>query len=207
MRALALCFLKMPVNLAQYRVTVGVFNNAKSVHYEASLYSGMSNNLSNYCSSYSSLKVFFHFVLFLSKGNVFKIITKFCVPFFLFHNIVARVIVCLYSLLLMLSGDVEINPGPLSSFKKIFPICHWNVNSISAHDYSKSFLLKAHIILHQFDIICLSETYLDPAIPNDDDILQTPGYTLICSDHSSNTKRGGACIYYKSSLPLRVVTS
>ena len=107
----------------------------------------------------------------------------------------------------MLSGDVEINPGPLSSFKKIFPICHWNVNSISAHDYSKSFLLKAHIILHQFDIICLSETYLDPAIPNDDDILQTPGYTLICSDHSSNTKRGGACIYYKSSLPLRVVTS
>ena len=143
------------------------------------------HNLSNYCSSYFLLKVF-------------KIITKFCVLFFLFHNIVARVIVCLYSLLLILSGDAEINPGSLSSFQKIFPICHWNVNGISAHDYSKSFLLKAHIILHQFDIICLSETYLDSTISNDDDILQTPGYTLICSDHSSNTK---------SSLPLRVVTS
>ena len=195
----------MPVNLAQYRVTVGVFNNAKSVHYEASLYSGMSNNLSNYCSSYSSLKVFFHFVLFLSKGNVFKIITKFCVPFFLFHNIVARVIVCLYSLLLMLSGDVEINPGPLSNCKEYFSICHWNLNSIFAHDYSKLFLLKAYIILHKFDIICLSETYLDSTTPKDDDKLQIPGYTLIRSDHPSNAKRGGVCIYYKSSLPLRVI--
>ena len=34
----------MPVNLAQYRVTVGIFNNRQiivSLHYEASLYSGM----------------------------------------------------------------------------------------------------------------------------------------------------------------------
>ena len=27
---------------------------------------------------------------------------------------------------------------------------------------------------------------------------------MICSDHPSNIKRGGVCIYYKSSLPLRV---
>ena len=158
MRALVLCFLKMPVNLAQYRVTVGVFNNAKSVHYEASLYSGMSNNLSNYCSSYSSLKVFFHFVLFLSKGNVFKIITKFCVPFFLFPNLVARVIVCLYSLLLILSGDAEINPGPLSNFNECFLICYWTLNSISVHEYSKLFLLQTYIMLYKFDIMCLPET-------------------------------------------------
>ena len=41
-------------------------------------------------------------------------------PLFLFHNIVARVLVCLYSLLLMLSGDAEINPGPLSSCNEYF---------------------------------------------------------------------------------------
>ena len=35
--------------------------------------------------------------------------------------------------------------------------------------------------------------------------LQIPGYTLIRSDHLSNTKRGEVCIYYKSSLPLRVI--
>ena len=59
-------------------------------------------------------------------------------------------------------------------------------------------------ILHKFDIICLSETYLYSTTPNDDDKLQIPGYTLIRSDHPSNTKRGGVCIYYKSSLPLKL---
>ena len=143
-----LWFLKMSVNLAQYRVTVGIFNNRQiiiSLHYEASLYSGMSNNSFNYGSGYSSLIFFFFFcALFLSKGNVLKITAKFCVPFFLFRNIVARILVCLYSLLLMLKGDVEMNPGPLSNCKEYFPICHWNLNSISAHDYSKLFLLKAY---------------------------------------------------------------
>ena len=67
------------------------------------------------------------------------------------------------------------------------------------------FLLKAYIILHKYDIICLSETYLDSSTTNVDEELQISGYTLIRSDHPSNTKRGGFCIYYKSSLPLRVI--
>ena len=126
----------MPVNLAQYRVTVGIFNNRQiiiSLHYEASLYSGMSKNFFNYGSGYSSLIFFFFFcTLFLSKGNVLKITAKFCVPFLLFHNIGGRIQVCLYSLLLMLSGDAEMNPRPLSNCKEYFSICHWNRNSISA---------------------------------------------------------------------------
>ena len=89
--------------------------------------------------------------------------------------------------------------------KEYLSICHWNLNSISAHDYSKIFFLKAYIILHKFDVISLSKTYLDSTIPNDDDKIKIPGYTFIRSDHPSNTKRGGACIYYKSSLPLRVI--
>ena len=31
------------------------------------------------------------------------------------------------------------------------------------------------------------------------------GYTLVRSDHPSNNKRRGACIYYKRFLPLRVL--
>ena len=31
------------------------------------------------------------------------------------------------------------------------------------------------------------------------------GYNLIRSDHPSNTKRGGVCIYYKESLAVRLV--
>ena len=86
----------------------------------------------------------------------------------------------------MLSDDVKINPEPLGNCKEYFSVCHWNLNSIYTHDYSKSFLLKGYIILHKFDIICLSETYLDFTIPSDDEKLQSPGYTLIRSDHPSN---------------------
>ena len=55
------------------------------------------------------------------------------------------------------------------------------------------------------DIICLSQTNLDCTIQSDNDNLGIPGYNLVCSDHSSNNKRGSVCIYYKASLPLRVI--
>ena len=59
--------------------------------------------------------------------------------------------------------------------------------------------------VHKFDIICISETYLDSTVPLDNDNLVISGYNLIRSDHPSNTKRGGACLYYKNYLPLRVL--
>ena len=71
--------------------------------------------------------------------------------------------------------------------------------------------------VHKFDVIYLSETYLDSSIPVDDNNLENSGsipvddnnlensgYNLIRSNHSSNSKRGGVCIYYKNLLPLRV---
>ena len=53
-----------------------------------------------------------------------------------------------------------------------------------------------------FDVVCLSKTYLNASISNDDDSLEVPGYNLYRADHPSNTKRGGVCIYYENSLPL-----
>ena len=44
------------------------------------------------------------------------------------------------------------------------------------------------------------ETYLDSDTSEDDNNLKLAGYSWIWADHSSNTKRGGVCIYYKYSL-------
>ena len=55
------------------------------------------------------------------------------------------------------------------------------------------------------DTICLSETYLDYSIQSENDNLEIPGYNSVRSDHPSNNKHGGVCIYYKASLPLRVI--
>ena len=84
-------------------------------------------------------------------------------------------------------------------------ICHWNLNSISVHSYAKMFLLKAYIAIHKFDIVCISEMYLDSNASPDNNNLKISRYNLILSDHPSNSKRGGICIYCKHFLPLRIL--
>ena len=63
------------------------------------------------------------------------------------------------SILIILSGDIEKNPGPKPSSRDKFSICHWNLNIISAHNFIKVSLLSAYVSTHNFDILCLSETY------------------------------------------------
>ena len=48
-------------------------------------------------------------------------------------------------------------------------------------------------------------TYPDSKTLPDDDNLDISGYNLICSDHPSNSKHGGVCIYYKETLSLRII--
>ena len=98
--------------------------------------------------------------------------------------------------------DAELNPGPKCKATQTLSICHWNLNRICAHNFSKLSLLRAYVSIHKFDIICLSETYLDSSI--DDESLEISRYYLIRSDHPSNKTRGGICIYYKNFLPLKV---
>ena len=99
---------------------------------------------------------------------------------------------------------MEINSGPRHNSVESFSICHWNLNSVSAYNCTKLSSLKAFTAVHKFDIICLSETYLDSSIAPDDGNLEISGYSLVRSDHPSNKKRGGVCIYYKNFLPLQV---
>ena len=108
----------------------------------------------------------------------------------------------LYILLITLSGDAELNPGPKRNASQTLSIYHWNLNNICAHNFAKLHLLRAYENGHKFDIICLSETYLDSSVDNES--LEMSGYCLIRSEHSSNKKRGGICIYCKILLPLKV---
>ena len=93
-----------------------------------------------------------------------------------------------YSILITLSGDVETNPGPKRNSTETFSFCHWNLNSISSHNYVKISLLKAYITVHKFDIICLSETYLDSSTLPDDDNLEIARYDTVGADQPTNAK-------------------
>ena len=101
--------------------------------------------------------------------------------------------------LLMQSGDIEINPGPRYSSLNFF---HWNLNGLTAHDNIKILMLQAYVTQYNCDIICISETFLNSSIQNNDDRIKIDGYNLIRSDHPSDSKKGGVCIYYKDHVSL-----
>ena len=58
-----------------------------------------------------------------------------------------------------------------------------------AHNFIKVSLLHTPAVTNDYDIICLTETFLDPSIDNDDDRISIPGCNLLRADHPSNTKR------------------
>ena len=67
------------------------------------------------------------------------------------------------------------------------------------------YIMLAYISVHKFDIICLFETYLISEIPSDEENLEIHGYNFVRGNHPSNSKRGEVFVYYKSSLPFRVI--
>ena len=103
-------------------------------------------------------------------------------------------------LLLIRSGDIETNPGQKKqSSLKFF---HWNLYELEAPDFIKLQLIGTYIATNNFDIVCLSETFLNSSIPNDENRINIAGYSLLRADHPSNTKKGGVCVYYKDFLLL-----
>ena len=60
---------------------------------------------------------------------------------------------------LIISGDIETNPGPVNLDNQNLSLCHWNLNGITVNNYIKISLLQAYNAIHDFDIICLSETF------------------------------------------------
>ena len=70
----------------------------------------------------------------------------------------------MFCFILLLSGDVEVNPGP--TFENVLDIIYLNIRSIRNK--------RLFTFTHDFDIACFTETHLDNSF-SDDDI--TLGFT------------------------------
>ena len=57
--------------------------------------------------------------------------------------------------------------------------------------------------VQKFDIICISETYLNSSV--NENLLLIPGYHLLRADHPDNLKKDGVCLFYKEHLTLRQI--
>ena len=106
-----------------------------------------------------------------------------------------------FNLLLILSGDIHTNPGP--STPKDLKFFHWNLNSLCARGGLKKQLIQAYDAVYKYDIIAVSESMLDSTIKNDDIFIEGFSKDIYRSDHPSNTKIGGVCLYYRDKLPIK----
>ena len=168
----------MGISLLQWRVVIGTFN----------------------C---KSLKISRHNDYNPTK-NLF---TMFQIVFYMWHyfeNVCFSLLTLLYLFIcLKCHGDIELNPGPRKFKNSSLSVCHWNLNSLCAHNFSKVTQLKAYNSLYKHDFVCLSETYLDSSITDEE--VKIKDYKLIGADHPDHIKRGGVCIYHNESLPVQEI--
>ena len=101
-------------------------------------------------------------------------------------------------ILLLRHGDKETNAWPQKEKIKSLSYCHWNVNSLIAHNLSKISQLEAYNSVHKHDFIHM---------PEGDINTQLGGYNLLRADHPSNSKRGGVSIFYKETLGVHIIKS
>ena len=69
------------------------------------------------------------------------------------------------NLIMLLSGNIETNPGPVTA--NCLKFCHWNLNSIYARGGIKNPLTEACNSIHHFDILGISETVLNTSISSE----------------------------------------
>ena len=99
---------------------------------------------------------------------------------------------------ILLSGDVESNPGPSHGY---LSFCSWNLNSPWAYDYLRVSLIEAYNTICNYDLIGIVETHLDNTV--NEAKFADDGYSFYKSNHPQNGKCGGLGLYVKESLPVR----
>ena len=88
--------------------------------------------------------------------SVICIYSRHILYFSLLANYLCQLWLC--KLHINLNGDIELNPGPKSNSCENFSVCHWNLNSISAHNFSKVSLLNAYTFLHGVESVFTTKT-------------------------------------------------
>ena len=101
---------------------------------------------------------------------------------------------------IILSGDIEENPGPnRNGFLKF---CHWNLNSISAREQVKIPVIEAYNSVHRYDIFTISETMLNSTVHNDDIFIEGFSREIYRRDHVNSIRSSGVCIYDREGLAV-----
>ena len=136
----------MTVNLNQYRRTVRVFNNRKILLKKTHGPSLQKNILVIQLIQTVIIRIVLtvRYVISLSSEQNIRFLRRSLSYSFYFINAVSYIHhMWLYSFTIKCSSDIEDNPGLKPNSCEYLSICHWKLNSISAHNFIKLSLLRA----------------------------------------------------------------
>ena len=71
------------------------------------------------------------------------------------------------------------HPGFKRNFCCSFSMFHWNLNSLPSQFFLKVSLLRSYLTINKFDIVCISETYLNFSTLSNNGNLDLPGYMTL----------------------------
>ena len=98
-----------------------------------------------------------------------------------------------------MAGYIHPHPGQVNIGLKF---CHWNLNGINARDKIKIPLTEPCSSIFHYDVIALSETIINNSVRDEDIYIEGFSKEFFRSDHPSDDKEGGVCIYFKETLPI-----
>ena len=105
-------------------------------------------------------------------------------------------------ILLILSGTVEVNPGPHIS-KQNLSFAVWNLDSLPAMDFTRIPLIESLQATYDFDMFGVCESMLTENIPNDDIFINDSSPGPYRSHKDYDIRNGDVCLYFKESLPIK----
>ena len=113
------------------------------------------------------------------------------------HSYVKRVTRWLPIILIILSNDINLNPGPHHQ-NNPFNFMSWNVNSLAKNNFQRVRLIEAHNSIFNYDLISICETSLNDSVELPESLLND--YTFVPVNNPVNTRNGGVGLFYKNSL-------
>ena len=117
------------------------------------------------------------------------------------HSLTKNVPLWLPTILLLLSNDIHLNPGPHFQ-DNFFNFMSWNLNSLAKDNFQRVRLIEAHNTLFNYDLISICETSLNDSVELPEPLLDD--YTFLPANNTANVRHGGVGLLFKNSLPVIV---
>ena len=104
------------------------------------------------------------------------------------HSYVKRVPRWLPIIFIILSNDINLNPGPHFQ-NNFFNFMSWNVNSLAMNNFQRVSLIEANNSIFNYDLISMCETSLNDSVELPDTLLND--YIFIPANNPANSRNGG----------------